>query len=189
MYTLSRVRPPLTLISAPLTALFYHRLKQGDVEQTSYVKAYRNSMGDSRSELYDEGLENPATGMVLWSAADKILSMVSFGSRQLVKMWNPMAPSENDWLPGDDLRFIEKPRERKLIYQIPCHLISLETITLQQEKPLRDECWVSFELGLVVLDIVESPGYSFRWEMVDVRREEPTVSFKFDTPEDFTVIS
>jgi hypothetical protein len=191
MYILSRVRPPLTIVEKPLMASFLHSTKSsvgsGKIgeEIRVYVRSYRNKDGDTRTDLCTDSLGNKISAAILWRASSHESAMISFDERQIFKATRPCYPSETAWLPDEQWK-LKNTNEQKVIHDLVCNRVLLEPGNEAEEKPLKSECWVSYELGLVVLDIVEFSNKSSRWEVIDVQQVEPAISFEIEVPQDFT---
>jgi hypothetical protein len=188
----ARARPPLTVTDKPLTALFRHFRQRYDrpTEEGGhviYVRFHRNKIGDTKTECYAGAIEAPCFGAVSWRARDKVFVMVSFDSEQYVRAANPVSPAESRWLPPEYASEIESTEDQALINGVVANRVVFRGSSLAvDEKPLRDECWVSYELGLVLLDIEQYPGRLSRWDTVSIEYGEPASSLEINIPEGFT---
>ena len=175
-----RVRAPLTVVGMPVTAEFRSAVAKkggsGPVQRrVANGKFYRNGRGDTWTEYYADERRETLAMLAIWYADRHESVMVSFGDRTISRTKNPSFPSEQNWLPGGRWTF-EKTSDQRVTCGLSCNRVLIRPLDAKTEVASPGESWVSFEWGLVMLDVEESQDQESRWEIISVRKGDPDPS-------------
>ncbi len=191
-----RAVAPLTVVERPVIAQFrFTRTKQAEdgstiIESALSGRFLRDKRGFTRTEFFDPDLgekNQRSVGIVfLWNPETHTMTLLSFLDQTAMRVERPNFPQEDRWLFGameGPVLGAKHTDEEKTIHGFRCQRVLFEPVENRGANS-RDEAWVAFDWGLVLLDVAKEPGREVRWEIVQAQKAEPPASL-FEVPAGF----
>lgn len=171
---------PLTFERVPIIADFRSSIitateNSENIIDTITGKIFRNSLGDSRIEYYDDPSSLLLSALIIWNASLKNLKMTT--PEGMLDFNNPTFPNEKGMTVDVHVPLQICPTTSyKLIRGYKCKKILLEPVISIPSLTYDIETWVSEELNLVMLSVEKEHGEQTHWEILNVELSEPSFS-------------